>query len=128
MHHHHHHHRHPWGGFRGTMRARHALPLQPGSWLDLETDLAAVELVPVAAGEEPDVELIGDEPLPELTLTVDESGGGRIVRLRGGVLGPDLEERFVRSRVWEGRFWERLRWRKHFHLQLIFHVPRDVRA
>jgi hypothetical protein len=126
--HHHRHHRHRGHAIRGDARVRHKLPLEGRPWIELETEFAAIEMRPIAPGEEPYVEVVGDEPLPELHITVDESGGDRVVRLRGDGMGLGVGDTGSQARLWEGRFWERLRWKRHFQLQLVFCVPPDVRA
>jgi hypothetical protein len=115
----HHHRRRP--PFGGGERVRRDLPLAEHPLLDLESDFAFVSVSPTT--ETPYVELVGDTPLPELF--VEASGGTTRVRTSGMAQGL---EHLSRGRFWEGSFWDRRRLQKHFHVQLVVHVPADVRA
>ena len=118
---HHHHRRRPF--IEGGERVRRELPLIEHPLLDVETDFALITMEPMV-GTTPYVELVGEAPLPELRI---ESGSGT-TRVHAIGIGSGFEERLRRGRFWEGSFWERRRWRKHLQVQLVFHVPRNIRA
>ena len=128
MHHHHdHHHRRRRPPVEGGERLRRDLPLAEHPLLDLESDFALIWVEPTDGT--PYIELVGEAPLPELT--VEGVGGTTRVRASGLGLtdhGDRGGERLRRGGFWEGSFWERRRWKKHFQVQLVVHVPADVRA
>jgi hypothetical protein len=116
----HHHRRRP--PIEGGERMRRDLPLAEHPFLDLETDFALVLVGPTTGA--PHVELVGEAPLPELVV----EGENGTTRIRASGMGRGFDERLRRGRFWEGSFWDRRRWKKHFQVQLVMHVPKDLRA
>jgi hypothetical protein len=119
--------------------ARHSrwtLPLLDHPRLELEADLARVSIVGIAAGETPWLEVESDDPhtLP----LVDVEGEGKTTRVRiSGAYGgepplthpaPDAGPGWWKGPWWSAAFWDRRRWKKAFHMNVVAHVPRDVRG
>jgi hypothetical protein len=115
---------------------RWPLPLHADATLDLASDFVFVTLVPVSTGEEPFLELVGPhrQPLrhdsPDVVVRVE--GSTTYVRVDGvsSLFDDHDRHRHVRPvpRWWEGAFWDKRRLHRKFRVQLIAHVPADVRA
>jgi hypothetical protein len=119
-----------------SAHSRWTLPLVDHPRLELEADLARVSVVGVATGETPWLEVESDDP--HVLPLVDVEGEGRTTRVRisGAHRGepplshpaPDTGPGWWRGPWWSAAFWDRRRWKKAFHVNVVAHVPRDVKG
>jgi hypothetical protein len=115
---------------------RWTLPLADHPRLELEADLARVNIVGIAPGETPWLEVESDEPHTVPLVEVEGSGTTTHVRISGARHGepplhhpaPDAGPGWWRGPWWSAAFWDRRRWKKAFHVNVVAHVPRDVRG
>ncbi|MCB9582476.1 MAG: hypothetical protein H6717_35900 [Polyangiaceae bacterium] len=101
------------------------LPLDEHPRLELDADFVHVHVVPVEAGQQPFVEVLG-----EMCSSVDVSGGGGTTRVRLAHPGQNgTKEQSIFRPWWDGRFWDasfwEQRWKEDRHGKLRLHVPRD---
>ena len=119
--------------------ARHArwtLPLADHPRLELEADLARVNVVGIAAGETPWLEVESEDPHTEPLVDVEGEGSTTRVRISGAHRGdpplthpaPDAGPGWWKGPWWSAAFWDRRRWKKAFHVNVVAHVPRDVKG
>ncbi len=116
--------------------SRWTLPLLDHPRLELEADLARVSIVGIAAGETPWLEVESDDPHTLPLVDVEGEGATTRVRISGVHRGepplthpaPDAGPGWWKGPWWSAAFWDRRRWKKAFHVNVVAHVPRDVKG
>jgi hypothetical protein len=116
--------------------SRWTLPLVDHPRLELEADLARVSIVGIAAGETPWLEVESDDPHTVPLVDVEGEGPTTRVRISGAHRGdppfthpaPDAGPGWWKGPWWSAAFWDRRRWKKAFHVNVVAHVPRDVKG
>jgi hypothetical protein len=104
------------------------LPLHEHPVLDVQTDMARVSVIGIAAGETPWLEVVGHNPAAiSANVEVDASGGTTHVRISGIGHGDPM---WWNGPWWEAAFWDSrfLKNLKAFGVSVVAHVPRDVRG
>ncbi len=110
-------------GEHGDAQTRWSLPLVEHPHLDLQTDIARMRIVPIAADEAPWLEVVSEHAHVAPRVDVDGAEGVTRVRVSSAWHG---DPSWWNGPWWDSAFWERKFWKKAFRTLVVAHVPKDV--